>query len=133
MAKILFNNALFVMNLVYEKKVLRDNIMRRDREGNIMGIPDPETYKISIADRRRYLVALKRVLDEFYPTVVEGGDIVGDHKWEEDEWGNKALVKLFVLLGGSQNVRVDYSINNFFRADWEKIHSGNQKEKNATK
>ena len=88
------------------------------------GHNNPETYKISIADRRRYLTALKKVLDEFSPVVeVEYGEWEGCPKWGTDEYGETALIRLFQLLGGRMDIDVTYHVNDFFSKGWEDTHS----------
>ena len=85
------------------------------------GVTDPTKFSISTAKRRRYLAALKRVIDEFDPffTGVDGEEAI-DPDWYKDGGGEDALVELFQILGGVASRHIDTHIPELFTLKYEK-------------
>lgn len=76
-------------------------------------IYNPQAYNISVADRLRFLRALKKVLDEadFTAVVEPYNEIEFDRTWVDDGH-ERAIHDLFRLLGGWITIDITAEISN---------------------
>lgn len=76
-----------------------------------MYINDPETFTISWKDRKRFLYALKKVVDDaHFEAPNEEHEITYDKKGWEDSGHQQAIFDLIRVLGGSITISYDVYI-----------------------